>query len=207
MALLLPGESARSPRLWGALVGVAAVFALCALGCAAPVRARRLPAAVSLGVRHDARDAQRPAHGDEGSVFVERALHREGLRFGTDGSTRALWGYLRNSASLVAATAARPGDVLFFDTRASDAPASCDESTDHAALVTDVAPGGRITFVEARAGKIRTSFADPAHPTLRRAASGEIANTFLRSKAIDDAPGTRYFAGELLCGVARPSVR
>ena len=97
--------------------------------------------------------------------------------------------------------------LLFFDTHASDEPPSCDAATDHAALVTDVTPGGRITFVEARAGKIRTSFADPAHPTLRRATSGEIANTFLRPKAVDDPPGTRYFAAELLCGVARPDRR
>jgi hypothetical protein len=205
MALLLPGE--RPSRLWGALVAVAAVFALCALGCAAPVRSRRLPPSVFLAAHHDARDYQPPAHGDEGSVFVERALRREGLRFGTDGSTRALWGYLRISHALVAPTAARPGDVLFFDTRAGEGPPSCDAATDHAALVTDVTPSGRITFVEARAGKIRTSFADPAHPTLRRAGSGEIVNTFLRPKAIDDPPGTRYFAGELLCGVARPARR
>ena len=205
MALLLPGE--RPSRFWGAVVAVAAVFALCALGCAAPVRARRLPPSVFLGAHHDARDYQRPARGDEGSVFVERALRREGFRFGTDGSTRALWGYLRLSHALVSPAAARPGDVLFFDTRASARPPSCDTATDHAALVTDVTAGGRITFVEARAGKIRTSFADPAHPTLRRASSGEVANTFLRAKAIDDPPGTRYFAADLLCGVARPARR
>jgi hypothetical protein len=202
MALLLPGE--RPTRLWGAVVAVAAVFALCALGCAAPVRARRPPPSAFLGARHDPRP---PAHGDEGSVFVERALRREGLRFGTDGSTRALWGYLRNAHSVVAAQATRPGDVLFFDTHASDGAPSCDAATDHAALVTDVAPSGRITFVEARGGKVRTSFADPTHPTLRRASGGEIANSFLRSKAIDDPPGTRYFAAELLCGVVRPDRR
>lgn len=202
MRLLLPDE--RPSRLWGALVAIGAVFALCALGCASPVHARRLPASVFLGARHDGRDYRPPARGDEGSLFVERALRRQGFRFGTDGSTRALWGYLRNAHSVIAPSAARPGDVLFFDTGSTDEAPGCDYATDHAALVTDVDPSGRLTFLEARAGKIRTSFADPAHPTLRRSATGEIANTFLRPKAIDDPPGTRYFAGDLLCGAARP---
>ena len=58
-----------------------------------------------------------PRAADEGAAFVERALHEAGFRFGTDGTTRALWGYLRTSHRLVVAADARPGDILLFDTR------------------------------------------------------------------------------------------
>jgi hypothetical protein len=192
MALMLPGE--RSPRLLGVLIAAAAVLALSAFGCA--TAASPPPRATHARAAH--------ARADEGSAFVERALHREGYRFGTDGSTRALWGYLRASHRLVSPSGARPGDVLFFDTHATDEAPSCDAAVDHAAVVDSVAPDGRITFVEARGGAVRTSFVDPEHPAVRRSASGQIANSFLRAKGIDDPEGTRYLAGEMLCGVVRP---
>ena len=50
---------------------------------------------------------------------------------------------------------------------------------------------------------VRRSFVDPARPSERRNAEGEILNSFLRPIRIDDPPGSRYFAGEMLCGVAR----
>jgi hypothetical protein len=68
---------------------------------------------------------------------------------------------------------------------------------------TRVEPDGRIVFVETRGGQVRRSVVDPAHPTLRRTERGEIANTFLRPKRVADPPGARYFAGEMLCGIAR----
>ena len=142
--------------------------------------------------------------GDEGSRFVERALQHEGLRFGTDGSTRALWRYLRISHSVVSPREARPGDVVFFATAAGGDSPSCDSDADHAGLVTGADPGGRLTFVEARGGRIRTSFVDPVHPSLRRSPDGQVVNTFVRAKGVTDPPDTHYFAGELLCGVARP---
>jgi hypothetical protein len=185
MALQLPDE--HPPRLWGALIAILAVFGLAALGCA---------------TQH----AHRPAP-DEGAAFVERDLRREGLRFGTDGSTRALWGYLRASHQVVAAAGARPGDVLFFDMRSGAAAPSCDDGAAHAGIVEAVSHDGRITFAEARGGRVRRSFADPARPTLRRDGRGEIANSFLRAKRMDDPAGARYFAGEMLCGVARPRLR
>jgi hypothetical protein len=219
MALLLPGERApavlfssssrfeplppQSP-LWGAVVAVLAVVALCALGCAAPAHTRRSSPSGLLTAHHRARGAHHVFAGDEGSRFVERALQHDGLRFGTDGSTRALWRYLRISHSVVSPQEARPGDVVFFATAAGGDSPSCDVAADHAGLVTEAEPGGRLTFVEARGGRIRTSFVDPSHPNWRRGPDGQVVNTFVRAKAVGDPPGTRYFAGELLCGVARP---
>ena len=61
-----------------------------------------------------------------------------------------------------------------------------------------------MTFLEARGGEIRRSYVDPAQPTLRRAPDGRVHNSFLRTAKISDPAGTPLFAGELLCGVARP---
>jgi hypothetical protein len=142
---------------------------------------------------------------DEGAELVVAKLQDAGFRFGTDGSTRALWGYMTVSHRVVQPLSARPGDVVFFDTDGAEEPPTCD-STDHAGIVDRVTREGRITFIEARGGAVRTSFLDPRHPTLRRDATGHIANSFLRAKRIEDRPGTRYFAGEMLCGVARPKL-
>ena len=134
---------------------------------------------------------------------MARSLRDGGLHFGTDGSTRALWEYLRLTHETVAPARARPGDVLFFDTRATDADPDCDDVTDHAGIVESVEPDGRIVFVEARGGQVRRSVVDPTHPTLRRTERGEIANSFLRAKLVADPPDARYFAGQMLCGIAR----
>jgi hypothetical protein len=179
-----------------------------ALGCAAPVQVRRLPPAVFQGVRLTGPGGGSPRHAarpDEGAALVVRGLRKAGLRFGTDGSTRALWGYMRTSHRIIDADDARPGDVLFFDTqgREGSAPACAD----HAGIVEAVDTRGRITFVEARGGEIRQSFLDPDRPLVRRDPDGTVVNSFLRPKRIDDPPGTRYFAGEMLCGVARPRLR
>jgi hypothetical protein len=206
MSLSLPGERRSRPRLVEALLAAAAVVGLCSLGgCATPAPARhhtrRLPATVLAGTRVEIANA---GPHDEGAAFVARALRDTGLRFGTDGSTRALWEYLRLTHETVAPSRARPGDVLFFDTRAGGAEPDCDDTTDHAGIVETVEPDGRIIFVEARGGQVRRSAVDPAHPTVRRNAHGEIANSFLRAKLVADPPDARYFAGEMLCGIARP---
>ena len=135
--------------------------------------------------------------------LIEGAADKGGLHFGTDGSTRALWEYLRLAHDPIAPARARTGDVLFFDTQAGDAAPDCDDVTDHAGIVESVEPDGRILFVEARGGQVRRSVVDPSHPTLRRNARGEIANSFLRAKLVADPPNARYFAGQMLCGVAR----
>ena len=206
MSLQLPGE--RRFRWLEVFLAMIVVLGLCALGCATP-RAHTRGAAPSVfqAARFEAR--HRPGHcleaapsecADDGAAFVERALHDAGFRFGTDGSTRALWGYLRTAHRLVGAADARPGDILLFDTRGVAPEPEC---ADRAGIVESVGAGGRITFVEARGGRVRRSFVDPAHPSSRRDARGEILNSFLRPIRIDDPPGARYFAGEMLCGVAR----
>jgi hypothetical protein len=207
MSLPLPGE--RRFRWLEVFLAMVVVLGLCALGCATPrTHARGAPPSVFQAARFETArfEAQRtpPAspggRADEGAAFVERALHDAGLRFGTDGSTRALWGYLRTAHRVVGAADARPGDILLFDTRGV---ARAPECADRAGIVESVGAGGRITFVEARAGRVRRSFVDPAHPSSRRDARGEILNSFLRPIRVDDPPGARYFAGEMLCGVAR----
>jgi hypothetical protein len=216
MSLLLPGE--RRFRWLEVFVAMIVVLGLCALGCATP-RAHTRGAAPSVfqAARFEARRSSPvpprragesaadegtadESTADESSAFVERALHDAGFRFGTDGSTRALWGYLRSAHRLVDAREARPGDILLFDTRGVAPRPEC---ADRAGIVESVGASGRLTFVEAQGGRVRRSFVDPAHPSARRDARGEILNSFLRPIRIDDPPGARYFAGEMLCGVAR----
>jgi len=178
MSLQLPGEP--RIRLLEIFLAVVAVLGLCALGCATPMHAA--------------------PHQDEGAVFVVRTLHASGLRFGTDGSTRALWGYLRTSHRLVSPSSARPGDVLFFDTNGTGERPEC---ADHAALIEHVSRSGRIAFVEAREGRIQHSFVDPARPDSRRDEQGLVLNSFLRPLRADDPPGARHFAGQMLCAIVR----
>jgi hypothetical protein len=210
LPLPLPGENRSRVRLLETLIAVAVVVGLCSLGCATAAphapRTRRLPAPVIAAAHAEAPPAGRHprARKDEGVAFVERSLRDTGLHFGTDGSTRALWEYLRLAHRTVAPAGARPGDVVFFDTRPAGSAPDCDDDTDHAGIVEAVETDGRIIFVEQRGGQVRRSVVDPVHPTLRRNERGEIANSFLRAKLVADPPGARYFAGEMLCGVARP---
>jgi hypothetical protein len=203
MALTLAGE--RRSRWLETVLAVAAVVVLAAAsGCATAREGRARPRARSWSAKFAGTAAVSPQRvRDPAVVLAERTLHDAGLRFGTDGSTRALWSYLRLTHDVVAPAGARPGDILFFDTRATGAPPDCDDATDHVGVVETVAPDGRIVFVEARGGRVQRSFVDPARPNMRRNAGGDVANSFLRAKAVDDPPDARYFAGELLCGVAR----
>jgi hypothetical protein len=204
MPLLLPGE--RRFRWMEVSVAIAVVVGLCALGCASPrAQIRGVAPSVFEAARFEARHPVHAAKADqdgrdEGAAFVERALHEAGFRFGTDGTPRALWGYLRTSQRLVGAPDVRAGDIVFFDTRGGSPAPVC---ADRTGIVESVAADGRISFVEARGGRVRRGYADPAHPTRRRGPGGEILNSFLRPIRIDDPPETRYFAGEMLCGIAR----
>lgn len=189
------------------VLAVAAVFVLCALGCAGSTGARRFPASVFKGARFHTHSRPGSARGgDESALFVTRALQRWGLRFGIDGTVGALWGYLRTTHDLVPPEEARPGDVVFFDVHGRGPDPDCD-SADHVGIVERITADGRIGFVEARGGAVRHSFVDPRRPSLRRDARGEVVNTFLRTIRITDPDGTRYFAGEMLCAVVRPSDR
>jgi hypothetical protein len=205
MPLPLPGERER-PHLLEALLAAAVVLGLASLGCGTPARTRRLPPSIFQAARIEARGAHqrapkaKTAPRSEGAALVERTLHDAGLRFGTDGSARALWGYMRSSHDEIAPAEARPGDVVFFDTHGTGEAPSC---ADHAGLVESAETDGRLGFVEARGGQVRHSFVNPAQPAVRRSERGAIANSFLRTKQVSDPPQARYFAGEMLCGVFR----
>jgi hypothetical protein len=201
VSLLLPGE--RNFRWLEVALVIVVVLGLCALGCAAPrVQTRGLKPtlfeAARFEVRHPA--PRNAAVGrDEGAAFVERTLHEAGFQFGTDGTPGALWGYMRTSFRVVAVAEARPGDIVFFDTLGTGPAPACADRTGIVESVTD----GRITFAEARGGRVRWGYADPARPRERRGPHGEVLNSFLRPIRIDDPAGARYFAGEMLCGIAR----
>ena len=154
-------------------------------------------------------DHARPRAGirgrSEASDFVVAALQQAGLRFGTDGTVPALWQYLKASHPEVPAPAARPGDVLVFrvapvDAREEDPCATPDD----VAIVSEVDPSGRISFVEARHGRTVFNYLDPVHPRTRRDDGGQVRNSFLRVAHPSDPLAAPLLAGEMLCGVARP---
>jgi hypothetical protein len=134
---------------------------------------------------------------EEATAWVEAELRDRGLRFGTDGTVSSLYTYVRLRHGLVPSERARPGDVVFFDLGGRN------RCGDHAGVVDEVDPTGRIAFREARGGLVRLSYAHPRQPSVRRAADGRVLNTFLRIRRAEDAPGGRYLAGGLLCGVGR----
>lgn len=198
-----------SARLVEVLLATVAVLALAGLGCATEPPPRPLPAWVA------AEEPAPPPLPQEGVVgrnpsadFVVAALQGTGLRFGTDGSARALWGYMRESHHTVAAREARRGDVLFFNVRGPADPLRgpdglAEGCADHVALVWNHEPDGRIVFVDVRDKKKRLGFVSPANPSQRRADDGRVLNTFLRPKRPQDSREARYLAGEMLCGIAR----
>ena len=189
-------------RLGLSLALGAILLALAPGGCAPATRTRLIPSAIFRSARHVGRPApRRPPPGDETSAMIVERIHAAGYRFGTDGTPGALWGYMRTSHEVVDPRDARPGDVVFFDTRGrTDDDLYC---ADRVGLVESVDGGGRITFLESRDGRFYRGYVDPRQPMIRRGPSGEIANSFLRPKRLDDPDGTRYFAGEMLCGIAR----
>jgi hypothetical protein len=179
----------------------AALMAVATGGCASSPRTRHFPSAIFRSARHVGHSMHRPPPGDETSALIVDRIHAAGFRFGTDGTPGALWGYMRTAHQVVDPLDARPGDVVFFDTRSRGVEElAC---SDRVGLVESVDAAGRITFLESRAGQLYRGYVDPRQPLARRAESGEIANSFLRPKRLDDPDGTRYFAGEMLCGIAR----
>ena len=183
---------------------------LLAAGCASGSPTRRIASPVFLSARHQRpggtraaiRAHQRTLAADnETAAMVVDRIHAAGFRFGTDGTAGALWGYMRTSHELVEPDGARAGDVVFFDTLShDDSDLAC---ADRLGIVVDVDARGRITFVEARDGQLQRGYVDPHQPLARRGERGEILNSFLRPKRLSDPDGTRYFAGEMLCGIAR----
>lgn len=209
-------------RLVEVLLAAAAVLALAGLGCASEPPPPPLPAWVAAGVdttstsiapeAAEAASLPRPSGGaagkNESADFVVAALQGTGLRFGTDGSARALWGYMRTAHARVPAGEVRRGDVLFFNVRGpadlARGPEGLDEGcADHVALVWSREPDGRIVFVDVREKKKRLGYVSPAQPSIRRGEDGRVLNTFLRPKRPQDSREARYLAGEMLCGIAR----
>jgi hypothetical protein len=125
--------------------------------------------------------------------MVEAALHARGVRFGTDGTVPALYGFVQGQFPSIRPEQARAGDVLFFNLGHGCA--------DHAGLVETVDDEGRIGFREWRDGYPRHSYVTPQQPVARRDARGRILNTFLRPKRQNDPDDAVYFAGQMLCGV------
>jgi hypothetical protein len=64
--------------------------------------------------------------------------------------------------------------------------------------------GPRVEFLFLRDGRASIGVLDLARPSLRRARS-RIENSYLRVISRDDPPSTRYLAGDLLAGFARPT--
>lgn len=137
-----------------------------------------------------------PDHPASATGLVEKALHQRGIRFGTDGSPRSLFAFLQAHYPTVTSSRVANGDVLFFDMG--------DGCGEHTAIVESV-ENGRLGFREWRDGDVRDSFLAATRPHDRRDEGGRVLNTFLRIKHPDDPPGTRYFAGEMLCSVIHPS--
>lgn len=166
----------------GLLAGCAAVRPQSAHTRAVEVRA------VSVTRGEVARKAARGA-----ASPVEQSLRSRGIRFGTDGSSPALFAFVREHFAEVPVGQARRGDIVFFDMGSG--------CGGHAGLIETVEPGGRIGFRERRDGETRHSYVSPGSPYVRRDERGRILNSFLRPKRMDDGPQTRYFAGEMACAV------
>lgn len=175
-------------------------------GCGHAQPAVRLPGWALDPERPERPRPQRGTRGrSESSDFVVAALQSAGLHFGTDGTVRSLWQYLRTSHRPVEPTTARPGDVVLFRVAPPPAPGAdaCD-APDGAGIVSAVDESGRIGFVEARNGRKMLSYLDPSHPRVRRDAGGQIRNSFLRTARPSDPLDTALLAGQMLCAVARP---
>ncbi|MBN2577017.1 MAG: hypothetical protein JXP73_20815 [Deltaproteobacteria bacterium] len=174
------------------------IFAL-SVGCSAatsqsihPTTTRVRSASVTTKRAHGKPTRSRPGP-------VEASLASRGIRFGTDGSARALFAFVREHFPTIPAHSASRGDVLFFDMG--------DGCGSHAGLVETVEPSGRIGFRERRDGDTRHSYVTPREPAVRRDGRGRILNTFLRPKRLDDGPERTYFAGQMLCAVFRVETR
>ena len=139
-----------------------------------------------------------PHHGQgkrSAATLVEESLHARGIRFGTDGAAMTLYAFVSNQFARIPADQAHAGDVLFFDVGSG-----CGS---HSGVVETADASGRIGFREWRDGSTRHSFLAPREPFVRRDGNGRILNTFLRPKRPDDAPETRYFAGDMVCAAYR----
>src|SRR3954465_13974472 len=132
-------------RIVEVLLAAAAVLVLSGLGCATAPPPPPLPSWVAAGVEDPSAPVSHPplrdsvAGRNESADFVVSALQGTGLRFGTDGTARSLWGYMKEAQQTIAPREARRGDVLFFNVRGPGdplrGPAGLEEGcADHVAL-------------------------------------------------------------------------
>ena len=127
--------------------------------------------------------------------FIERELHKRGLVFGTDGSGKALCSYLAGKLTSLPASQGRKGDIVAFDLG--------NGCGGRVGMVESVESDGHLVFREWRDGAFSQGHATPSQPTRRRDGNGRVLNSFLRPVELDDLPGTKYFAGEMLCALYR----
>ena len=212
MPLSLPGEDRTRPRLLEVLLAIAVVVGLCGLGCATPSprtpRTRRLAAPVMAPAHTGTAPSARPPSlvKEEGAEFVARSLRDGGLRFGTDGSTRALWGYLRLTHDRWRRRGRPPGRrVVLRHARHGRRPGlrRRHRSRRHR---REVEPDGRIVFVEARGGQVRRSVVDPTRPTLRRNAARRDRQQLPAREGWSPIPPTPATSPARCCAASRASI-
>ncbi|MDX2021087.1 MAG: NlpC/P60 family protein [Deltaproteobacteria bacterium] len=179
-----------------ALVGLVAIATM-VLGCGAQTSQTPWPLVPQAQAKGRKANPKRPLNA---ASLVESSLRERGLRFGTDGSVKALYSYATQTHDRVSAQEARPGDLVFFDTSPTG-----NQCGGHVGLVQGFAPGGALKFRERREGEERVSVADPQRPGQRRDEDGRVINTFLRARKPNDPEGTRYYAGQMVCAVVRVS--
>lgn len=178
------------------------VFAIAAssVACSAPSShiIHKPPAQVrgTMSVGNADRAGASSAHNKRSPAgLVEESLRARGIRCASDGNVASLFAFMLGDFARITSAEARDGDVIFFDTGTG-----CGS---HVGLVESAEASGRIGFREWRDGATRHSYATPKAPLARRDEQGRILNSFLRTKNIDDAPETTYFAGEMACAIFR----
>ncbi|MFH1532827.1 MAG: CHAP domain-containing protein [Pseudomonadota bacterium] len=98
-----------------------------------------------------------------------------------------------------------PGDLVFFDdTWDRDGDGRPGDPLTHVGVVVETEPDGRVRFIHVGSRKIKDGVLHLGRPDVLRDAGGDLLNSPLRVRRKRDPRGTRYLAGQLLCGFCRP---
>lgn len=142
--------------------------------------------------------------GADTEPFVARVLRASGQAIDLPAGThwaKALHGRLTARARVVAPSAARPGDVVFFrNTRDLNGNKVPDDGVTFAALVESVEQG-RVVFIGQRAGRVRRMALHAQRPSVVRDDANQVINTRLVRWPGQPAAMT---AGECFEAFARP---